>query len=332
MTGKHTIIVQAKRVKFELTVERNITIIKGDSATGKTTLVGMIKDFNIWGASFGVNVICDKKCKVIEGTEWKKALSEVTDSIVFIDEGNDFIATKEFANIIQKTDNYYVIISRVVLPMLPYSVNSVFELKVSNKFFNVKQVYNVATNLYIGAATERDVTPSLIITEDSKAGGQFFSNLGVKCIHAGGKSKIFGLIQELSTYTDGEVLIVADGAAFGPEIDDIIEELKVHKKFSLYTPESFEWLLLKADLFENGNKIKEVLSKPYNYIESSQFFSWERFFTSFLVRLTDQLDRNNTMVGYKYPSNKAKLPAVYLSDRIKNKVLAVLPGNIKIKH
>ena len=49
------------------------------------------------------------------------------DSIVFIDEGNEFVKTKDFARAIQQTDNYYVIVTREGLPALPYSVKKCME-------------------------------------------------------------------------------------------------------------------------------------------------------------------------------------------------------------
>ena len=39
MRGKHRVIVSTKRLKYDFEIRRNLTIIRGDSATGKTTLV-----------------------------------------------------------------------------------------------------------------------------------------------------------------------------------------------------------------------------------------------------------------------------------------------------
>lgn len=61
-----------------------------------------------------MELACDKKCYVLEGSLWKEQLSAMQDSIVFIDEGNEFIKTVEFADTIQKTDNYYVIVSGIL--------------------------------------------------------------------------------------------------------------------------------------------------------------------------------------------------------------------------
>lgn len=44
MRGEHRVIVSTKRLKYDFELRRNLTIIRGDSATGKTTLVDMIRN------------------------------------------------------------------------------------------------------------------------------------------------------------------------------------------------------------------------------------------------------------------------------------------------
>lgn len=60
MKGSYHIIVQNKRLHYEFDIKRNITIIRGDSATGKTTLYTMIALAARRGESSGVTVQCDK--------------------------------------------------------------------------------------------------------------------------------------------------------------------------------------------------------------------------------------------------------------------------------
>ena len=43
MNGIHKVAVGTKHLKYEFELRRNLTIIRGDSATGKTTLVDMIR-------------------------------------------------------------------------------------------------------------------------------------------------------------------------------------------------------------------------------------------------------------------------------------------------
>lgn len=45
MKGTHRVIIQTKRLRYDFELKRNITIIRGDSATGKTTLIDMIQEY-----------------------------------------------------------------------------------------------------------------------------------------------------------------------------------------------------------------------------------------------------------------------------------------------
>ena len=79
---------------------------------------------------------------------WKEQLSGMSDSMVFIDEGNEFIKTVEFAQEIQKTDNYYVIVTREALPSLPYSIEEIYGIRTSGKYGTLKQSYHELYQMY----------------------------------------------------------------------------------------------------------------------------------------------------------------------------------------
>lgn len=68
MKGIHKVVVGTKYLKYEFELRRNLTIIRGDSATGKTTLVDMIRTHMNDGESGPVTLNCDKGCYVVEGT------------------------------------------------------------------------------------------------------------------------------------------------------------------------------------------------------------------------------------------------------------------------
>ena len=82
MIGKYKIIVENEFLKFEFTIKRNITIVRGNSATGKTTLIEMIDGATVEDS--GINLECEKKCVVLSGEKWQRDLWDITDSIVFI--------------------------------------------------------------------------------------------------------------------------------------------------------------------------------------------------------------------------------------------------------
>ena len=75
MKGKHKIEVRSGRVVFTIELERNITILRGDSATGKTTLVEMLQAYETYGRQSGVTVSCDKPCRVLSGVNWELQLN-----------------------------------------------------------------------------------------------------------------------------------------------------------------------------------------------------------------------------------------------------------------
>ncbi len=126
MKGTYQIIVQNKKIKYEFEIRSNITVIRGDSATGKTALIDMIREYYENGSSSGVELRCQKTCVVLEGRNWEVQLPATSDSLVFIDEDNAFVSTREFAAAIQKTDNYYIIVTRESLELLPYSVTEIY--------------------------------------------------------------------------------------------------------------------------------------------------------------------------------------------------------------
>lgn len=83
------------------------------------------------------------------------------------------------------------------------------------------------------------------------------------------------------------MLVIADGAAFGPEMEKVMKLIKIQDNITLYLPESFEWIILKAGIIQDGD-IQQILSEPWKYIESKEYLSWERFFTWLLVEKTEE--------------------------------------------
>lgn len=313
MVGAYRVIVQNKKIKFGFEIRRNITILRGDSATGKTTLVEMIQEYEELGSDSGITLQCERNCAVLSGRQWEKRLAGLSQSIVFVDEGNVFTASKEFAAAIQKTDNYYVLVTRESLETLPYSVTEIYGIRTSKHFGDLKQTYNEFFQIYGKPVGTGTLKPAIVITEDSNSGFQFFQAVcaenGIFCESAGGKSNIFKM---LSDRAGENVLVVADGAAFGSQMERIMQLLALQPDSHIYLPESFEWLILRSGLLEDA-EVDEILKSPENYVESQQYFSWERYFTAVLMQKTA-----DSYLKY----TKSKLNPVYLQEHEKKAVLS----------
>ncbi|WP_051463359.1 hypothetical protein [Ruminococcus flavefaciens] len=127
-------------------------------------------------------------------------------------------------------------------------------------------------------------------------------------ISAGGKTKIKRIVTE----NEGKkLLVIADGAAFGPEMGELYLYMQKHPEVILYLPESFEWLILKSGLID-GNRIADLLKHTEDFLESSEYFSWERYYTKLLDSETE-----GTYLQY----SKLKLNDVYLNPNEKTAII-----------
>lgn len=311
MKGKHHIEVKNRNVSYKFDLSRNITIIKGDSGTGKTTLYGLISDYARLGTASGVNLSCDKPCVALQNNAlWREQLMLTKDSIVFIDEGARYLSSKEFAKTIKRTDNYYVIFNRETLRELPYSVNEIYKIKTSGKYHTLTPLYPHGGDNHIYSSKKKIGMEECdaLLTEDSKSGFQFYSRYltgtKIECLSSGSNSAIFGKIKEFSEskFNNGKRLfVIADGAAFGAEIDRVMK-LSHSVDFILCLPESFEWLILRSGLIQ-FQELEAILANPAEYVESAEYFSWENYFENCLIANTA-----NTQFAY----TKKKINPVFL--------------------
>ena len=318
MRGVYDIRVENARVQFKLTLSRNLTIIRGDSATGKTTLIELVAEHEAEGDDSGVTISSPKPCVVLAGRSWKAVLSTISDSFVFIDEGNDFVKSNEFAQAVRESDNYYVIATREKLPNLPYSVEEIYRLvNTTSRYPGMRKVYSQTRRMYGDVLTMTD--PHTVIVEDSNSGYEFFRALcaksGIECVSARGKAHVYG---ELRQCRSDRIAVIADGAAFGPEME-LVYELAVSRHAGLFLPESFEWLVLRSGLVKDG-EVAQILADPASFIESRDYFSWERFFTALLVERT-----SGTYLRY----SKRSLNPAYLGEK-ESAAIATLLGDVDL--
>lgn len=311
-------MVSTKRLRYDLNLRRNITVIQGDSATGKTTLVQILSDYLSGRTGPGTEVVCDKKCAVLSGDSESaiSRLRSLTDTIVFVDEQERFLYSKDFAEAVLDSSCYFVFFTRDGLNMLPYSVNEIYYLKNSGYYQNTRQVYNSMHQVYPEIKMTESINPSMILTEDSNAGHEMyqaiFLDTKIPCKSAAGKSNI---AKYILTNRSRQIFAIVDGAAFGADMQSVIHALELNPGSHVWTPESFEYLLLQSGIIP-AEGLKEIMESPGDFIESGEYSSWERFFTRLLENLTQ-----NTIYAY----NKKKLNPNYITKGNLDKMKKLLP-------
>lgn len=318
MIGNYTIQLSTKRVSFKLDVKRKYTIIRGDSATGKSTIAEYVWRHNIQGTDSGVYLKCDIPVKRFMDIE---SLASWDTCIVVIDESDLILKHQDVAGILKRSVCYFIIITRQKLGYLPYSMYEIYELE--NKTIKTSYTETYLRNRY--SSIPRQITPELIITEDKNTGFDFFNRtLPVKCDNAKGKDKIKDKLEE---YVDKykSIFVICDGAANGATIYDLkkyIELVSSQCDVYIYTPESFEWLLLRS-LYYVGNT-KQYLDYTYNYCDTRYYDSWEQYYTFFLTELGAKYHRHySKKIMDEYYYKKAEdvmklIPELYIEAKQTN--------------
>lgn len=312
MIGGFNFKLESKKLHYSFVLFRKITKITGDSATGKSTLVtGVADSINPRNK---IQITCEYQCTEISEiftsilyqdilslkshyknhtsdkkylTAIRELLSKYDNRVYFCDETFRYLPTSEFATFCKFTDSFFVICCRDKLVNLPYSFTEIYHIISSGKFHKLEKVYD---NFIKIPLLQKDTN---IIVEDSNSGYQFFSKISDHVDSANGKSNITSKL-----YNSHYDLIIADGAAIGSEISDIIATLP--KGTKLFLPESFEYILLNSEMFSNIN-ISDNLNHTEKYA-TGLYFSWERYYTELIEKLTS---------NKKYSYNKTRLNPCY---------------------
>ena len=171
MKGKYAVRVYNNRVSYTLELERNVTILTGDSGIGKTALARLIQNYEDAGKQSGVTVICKVPCRSITSDDgWQARLGGIHNSIIFIDEGRRFLKSQDFAEAVDGCDNYFVLITRESLPQIPYSVHSILTLKNTRRLGSRHYSRAYERFDFVSHFTDAVSHTDILLAEDSNAG------------------------------------------------------------------------------------------------------------------------------------------------------------------
>lgn len=274
-------------IRYEIVLHRKFTIINDYSGTGKTTLCRELNKARSPSLSTEVDspypyVLEGFEVNYTKEDDWESRLKGYSKSIIFIDEQAEWVKFEKFATIAKNSDNYFVIINRNNLGMLNYGISEIYRMD-----YDYKSIHHLVPAISHAKYAPEDIIfkPTYIITEDSNAGNRVFSAICDKspkhCVSGGGKNNLF---KELASekYANEDVLVIADGSAFGSKYKDIEFLFKYKdRNIRFFLPESFEYLLLKLPMLRRFREVDDVVTNPEAYIDTT-YNSWELFFTSYL--------------------------------------------------
>lgn len=265
--------IKNNKVHYKFEIHGKYSIIKGDSATGKTTLCGLIEDYEKENASIVLRtthklMLLPNNIEVID----KEKLKEY---VIFLDESAPILKSGKYENWFQGVDAYFVFITRTLqLKNLPVSAHSVYTVHSSGKFHTL---IPVDSQFQTSQLSKIDT----IVTEDSRSGKQFIQEVlsfcgapNIRVQPAGGNGKLIMTLRDCINNGETNLVVVYDVAAIGTYITDLKDFVRRASecRFFMIDWESFEHYILASSVFNS----KFTLQDAGCNFESLEQFSTEK--------------------------------------------------------
>lgn len=262
MKGIIDLEVYTNKIKFSLTIRRKITVIRGDSGTGKSLLCDLIERSR---TDHSITVKCEHKVVTINSLiNVKYELPLYENMIVFVDEFSGLLRDEDFLKGVLNVNARFVFISRDETYInTSYSSKEIYAFKRSGKFVSMER-------LYTGIVNSKRFRS--IVTEDSESGFDFFNNMVMDVKDGGGNDKIAAMLRDSRNFGK---LYVFDSANFGRQFPEAYV-LAVRGLIDLSDVESFEYMLLNSSTFLNSKYADRIIN-PELY-EADSFITWEEYF------------------------------------------------------
>ena len=310
MKGRHIVSVTSRKSRYHLEIERKISVLKGNSGTGKSSLIRLISEYLEYGKQSGVKVFVDSSATLAvlnNSSDWYEILSALHDTILFIDEDVRYLYSESFQRELWKADCYAIIVSRSgMFTALPYSIFGVYEFVTERKNINaVTTMYRLYEDKHENSAFD------LILTEDSNSGYEMaryaFEAEGTEVTSTDGNTSVLSTLQKLN-HAYRHICVNVDGAAFGAFIEPVLKFAEMRGDIWISAPESFEYVLLNiSEINRHLSQNQGELTKTFDYCDSSMYGSWEQYYEDLLKQVTAE--------HFDFTYNKRRLNPWFLNRK-----------------
>lgn len=288
---------------FNISLQRRVSFIKGESATGKTSMYSLL-DRKLRHKDDEVSLESNIDIILLDFSN----LSAKHSHVLYIIDDLDILPNHEFESLMNdmiKDDLWFLIMSREEVDYklkasIIFSSNCEYSLGVVNGIYTLTPLYTCNnTNI-----TEYDC----ILVEDSKGGFEFFSKLYSDCEVRStcGKNNVITCMDKAVEDGFENILVIFDTANFGSCFSEFYNKAITSNAniefISAY--DCFEELLLQTNLLRHLESVNFAFENLES--EANKFKSWEKYFEHLISVVT-----HNTPYGY---SHGKKLTRCYIDD------------------
>ncbi len=284
-----TIDISDGKTSFRLAFSGKFNFITGLSGTRKTLILKFLQKYSHGIKSIHAKIMLDgaqltKQDIFLFSNELStdeiilQTLTQRTGKLYVIDESSPLLHMRNAGEIMKKSENFFVIITRELLGYLPISIDSIYYIERRGK-----NLVNIPVYCHDNEAlTVIQNKVDYILTEDGRSSRLFFKyffeneNLQVCSEYAlrNGKklsrdnSQLVNFLEEELENGHSHILVVFDAAAFGMYYDILLKLLKEKKikTVSILAWNSYENYLLKCEPFRM-TLTKDDAGCNYNSLE-----------------------------------------------------------------
>lgn len=284
-------------IRYEFSINRQFTIICGDSGTGKTVLHDLVQSKFEETDNERIKIIVNTNSKTEELPEVKYMTAELLSAnkksskyddgsyklkwsekpknkVIFIDEDYAYLRGIGFAAATNYTDAYYVLLTRDTR-VAEYLNNSVWDF-IRFKEVGGKTIVNKAVKMYNEYdGIIRDYEE--VLHEDSTTGKEICARAlseVIESVH--GNTNI---VRSIESRPNSTILMVADGANFSNILSEIIDTSEeCLNTIYLLLPESTEYVLLHNKIFNIDSGVINSINNPSLVCDTTKYISYERMY------------------------------------------------------
>lgn len=105
------LVLWNSKLTYNLNLERGVNILKGNSSTGKTLIYNMAMQVEDGTYGFNSNFASDILV-LVRQSSWQDVIKKSVNKFIFVDESIPYIYSKEFADLVVGSNNYFIFSTR----------------------------------------------------------------------------------------------------------------------------------------------------------------------------------------------------------------------------